>query len=294
MSLRRQHLAVVGLFAATLACGADASAQMAGAPSQSTQPVPATSPAAPAVVARQQGMPAPAAAPDPRIRYRAYSPDTIYKLFGHTGYQIMVQLEPDDRVQTVAIGDASGWQITPNEARNLLFLKPLRVSGRTNMSIVTDRRTYNFELVAFNGAHARPIELTYVLRFQYPQSLQATQSTQADLPVLGSGPFNRAYSFEGSDLNVPAQVFDDGKATYFRFAEGTARPAIFVVEPGAGESIVNVAHRGPYTVVDRVAATFVLKQGREVTRLFNDGFAPPVLGEDAPQRRAKSRKRGRP
>jgi type IV secretion system protein VirB9 len=202
----------------------------------------------------------------------------------------MVQLEPDDRVQTIAIGDASGWQITPNEGRNLVFLKPLRPTLRTNMSIVTDRRTYNFELSAFNGTNARPSDLTYVLRFHYPQPAGAKASTD-DQPILGPGPFNRAYSFEGSDLNVPAQVFDDGKATYFRFPDGAPRPAIFVLDPGAGESIVNVAYRGPYAVVDRVAPVFILKQGREVTRLYNDAFAPPDLGAEAPRRRTSSKKK---
>lgn len=234
--------------------------------------------------------PAPPTLSDPRIRYRAYSADTIYRLVGHTGYQIMVQIEPDDRVQTVAVGDASGWQITPNEARNLLFLKPLRVSSRTNMSIVTERRTYNFELSAINGATAHSSEPTYVLRFQYPPTPTPPPPAQTDQPVLGSGPFNRNYSFEGSELNVPAQVFDDGKVTYFRFADGAPRPAIFVEDPGAGESIVNVAYRGPYAVVDRVAAVFVLKQGKEVTRLHNDGFSVPALGEDAPKRRSTKRR----
>jgi type IV secretion system protein VirB9 len=229
-------------------------------------------------------------APDPRIRTRVYSPDTIYRVYGHTGYQIMVQLEPDDRVQTIAIGDASGWQITPNEGRNLVFLKPLRPTLRTNMSIVTDRRTYNFELSAFNGTNARPSDLTYVLRFHYPQPAGA-KAAASDQPVLGPGPFNRAYSFEGSDLNVPAQVFDDGKVTYFRFPDGAPRPAIFVLDPGAGESIVNVAYRGPYSVVDRVAPVFILKQGREVTRLYNDGFTAPDLGAEAPRRRTNAKKK---
>jgi type IV secretion system protein VirB9 len=164
--------------------------------------------AAAAIAAAPAPAPTPAAtpvaqppAPDPRIRTRVYSPDTIYRVYGHTGYQIMVQLEPDDRVQTIAIGDASGWQITPNEGRNLVFLKPLRPTLRTNMSIVTDRRTYNFELSAFNGTNARPSDLTYVLRFHYPQPAGAKASTD-DQPVLGPGPFNRAYSFEGSDLSL--------------------------------------------------------------------------------------------
>jgi hypothetical protein len=39
------------------------------------------------------------------------------------------------------------WQITPNRRASLLFVKPLPGAHRTNMTVVTDKRTYLFDLV---------------------------------------------------------------------------------------------------------------------------------------------------
>ena len=91
---------------------------------------------------------------------------------------------------------------------------------------------------------------------------------------------------------MPEQVFDDGKATYFRFAAGSAAPAIFSITPDAGESIVNFAVRGPYTVVEQIAPQFVLRHGKEVTIIFNDAYAVPTPGADAPKPRAPKKKCG--
>ena len=47
---------------------------------------------------------------------------------------------------------------------NLLFVKPLEPSEQTNMTVVTNRHTYLFDLVA--SPRAKPL---YVLRFTYPE-----------------------------------------------------------------------------------------------------------------------------
>jgi type IV secretion system protein VirB9 len=113
-------------------------------------------------------------------------------------------------------------------------------------------------------------------------------------PLIATPPelWNRAYSYDGAKANVPEQVFDDGKATYFRFAAGSAAPAIFSITPDAGESIVNFAVRGPYTVVEQIAPQFVLRHGKEVTIIFNDAYAVPTPGADAPKQRATKKKCG--
>ncbi|MEY4869867.1 MAG: hypothetical protein RIS11_1061, partial [Pseudomonadota bacterium] len=50
----------------------------------------------------------------PNIRYVDYNPDAIIRLTGHTGYQMMLEFEAGEQIETVGIGDASGWQVTPN------------------------------------------------------------------------------------------------------------------------------------------------------------------------------------
>ena len=229
---------------------------------------------------------------DPRIRYVDYDSNAIVRITGYTGYQIMVEFEPGERIETVGIGDSAGWQVTPNGAATVMFLKPVGLPRTTNMSIVTNQRTYNLELIARSGVKAAQRELIYALRFRYPQKPAEAAALQSPAPVTAKPPeeWNRSYSYDGAKGNVPEQVFDDGKSTFFRFITGTSTPAIFSVTPGAGESIVNFSVRGPYVVVEQVGPQFVLRQGTDVTMIFNDAYVVPTPGFEAPKARAKTKR----
>ncbi len=227
----------------------------------------------------------------PNIRYVEYNPDAIIRLTGHTGYQMMLEFEPGEKIETVGIGDSSGWQVTPNGAGTIMFLKPVGTPPTTNLSIITNQRRYNLELVARSGLRVPQSQIVYAVRFRYPAKPVVAEVTATPPPLIATPPeyWNRAYSYDGAKGNVPEQVFDDGKSTYFRFAVGASAPAIFSVTPDAGESIVNFAVRGPYTVVEQVAPQFVLRHGKEVTIIFNDAYAVPTPGPDAPKARAKKK-----
>ena len=103
-------------------------------------------------------------AADNRIRSLAYDPDKIVQVIGKTGIQSTIQFDGDERIQNVAVGDSSKWQVTPNHGATLLFVKPLAARVRTNMTVVTDRRTYMFDLVA-GDKFSTPV---YALKFSYP------------------------------------------------------------------------------------------------------------------------------
>jgi type IV secretion system protein VirB9 len=249
-----------------------------------------------ALAALLLALPVPAAAEPgiaPNIRYVDFHPDNVVRLVGHTGYQIIMEFEAGEKIETVGIGDSTGWQVTPNGAGTVMFLKPVGLPRTTNMSIVTNARRYNLELIARSGLKVPQSEIIYALRFRYPAKPQAVAAPAASPPPLIQTPpelWNRAYSYDGAKGNVPEQVFDDGKATYFRFASATATPAIFSITPDAGESIVNYAVRGPYVVVEQVAPQFVLRQGKDVTFIFNDAYAVPTPGAEAPKERPKRKK----
>lgn len=230
----------------------------------------------------------------PNIRYVDYNPDAIIRLTGHTGYQMMLEFEAGEKIETVGIGDSSGWQVTPNGAGTIMFLKPIGLPPTTNLSIITNLRRYNLELVAKTGLRVPQSQITYAVRFRYPEKAGAVGAMATAPFLIATAPelWNRAYSFDGAKANVPEQIFDDGKATYFRFAAGSSTPAIFSVTPDQGESIVNFAVRGPYIVVEQVAPQFVLRDGKTVTIIFNDAYTTLTLGADAPKQRATKKKCG--
>lgn len=241
------------------------------------------------------GMPAQSAliprpgAGDPRIHVVPYDPTQVVELDAVLGYELLIEFAPDEHIENVAIGDSIGWQVTPNRKANLLFLKPMDKVPATNMTVITDSRRYSFELSARPRKTVRDDRsIIYSLQFDYPPSpaKAAEKTTEPATPPLPQV-VNQSYSYEGSAKTLPLRLFDDGRLTYFQFRDGEAYPAIFAIEgENNSESVVNSSARGGYVVVDRLARGFVLRQGNEVTRIYNDGFREAVPGPQSPKPRA--------
>lgn len=238
-------------------------------------------------------MSASAAHADPRIRTQVYSPDKVIRLTGHYGYQIAIELPPAERIESIALGDAATWQATPNKRGNVLFVKPVDEGEPTNMTVMTGTRTYTFELAARRrDAETSPAEVTYLLRITEP-AVEATPAVAAALRepdlVARQRPVNARYSYKGSTQNLPSRVYDDGVSTMFEWPQGVETPAIFYRRPDGAESIVNYSYKDGAIVVHVVAAEFILRNGEEVTQVFNDGFRAIDRGPDAPQPRRKKK-----
>jgi type IV secretion system protein VirB9 len=220
---------------------------------------------------------------DPRIGEVLYDPAQVVELKGVLGYQMTLEFDPLERIENVAIGDALGWQVTPNRKANLLFLKPMAQRPDTNMTVVTNLRRYEFQLSVRTKAKAD--QIAYTVRFVYPAPAIARVVPPPPPPPPQDK--NHAYSYQGSTKVLPTRMFDDGEATYFAFAEGEDLPAIYAVEADGGEAVVNSHMRDGYIVVDRVAPAFVLKRGVEVTHVFNDGWTSQAVSALAPKPRAQ-------
>lgn len=232
---------------------------------------------------------------DSRIKTRAYQENTVYALAGHFGFQTIIEFNDDEVIENVAIGDSAAWQVTPNRRGDVLIIKPISAAPATNMTVVTSLRHYIFELTAKNASEAKPGEMVFVLRFNYPKDKQKAEALAAEEAAYVAPPapdqrvVNRNYSYEGSRELVPSQVFDDGRSTYFKWPVGAPAPAIFLVGKDEKESVVNHGFEDGFVVVDRVAPVFSLKHGDYETLIFNDGFEPIDPGPDAPRARPKKR-----
>jgi type IV secretion system protein VirB9 len=248
----------------------------------------------PAVYAQQPVGPEIAKPRDPRIRVIDFDPDQIYTVTGHTGYQMTIEFEPGEKIETVGIGDSSGWQVTPNGNATLLFLKPMGVIPDTNMSVVTNKRRYNLELSSRSATKANKNSIIHVLRFRLPVLPPVVTTALPNENLITPIPqdkWNRNYRFEGNKELVPEEIFDDGQYTFIRFAENLETPAIFAVSDAEDENLVNSNLRGKYLVIDRVSAQIVLRHGKLVTRLHNEAFVAATPGPDAPKQRPR-KKRG--
>lgn len=183
-----------------------------------------------------------------------YDPDHALRLRGRMNFQLTILFAADERIENVAIGDASSWQVAPNRRAGALFLKPLRPAGATNLTVLTSQRRYLFFLDA--GPMETVGEAPYVVRFSYP-------TTPSEAPAPAAGVAERPYVVRGSAALRPDDLFvRDGK-TFFRWPPGVAAPAIFARDAEGQERIVNYVVADGWVSVDQVAPSFVLRSGAE-------------------------------
>ena len=223
-----------------------------------------------------------AIATDSRIRTVRYSPNEVYQFIGHYGYQSSIEFEDGEEVQTVSVGDSLAWLINPSG--NRIFLKPIEQNALTNMTVLTNRRSYLFELHAEEATTIRDLNMVFVMRFIYPQSdASSVEFTQFEpLPDIEREPqkYNFNYTMRGIDTIAPIRIFDDGQFTFFEFRDKNAEvPAFFRVDPMGAEELVNFRKRGNYIVVERVASMFTLRRGAEIVCVYNERMPQPSIPE---------------
>ncbi len=105
---------------------------------------------------------------DNRIKTYIYNPNEVYLLVLHFGFQSHIEFGKGEEIQTISLGDSYAWKISP--LGNRLFMKPLEKNMRTNMTVITNKRTYQFDIVSKElSIDEDEKDLVYVVRFYYPK-----------------------------------------------------------------------------------------------------------------------------
>ena len=236
------------------------------------------------------------AAADNRIRTLSYDANQIVRILGKAGIQSTIEFASDERIENVAVGDSSAWQITPNRRASLLFVKPLVARSRTNMTVVTDRRTYMFDLVAGEKS-AAPV---YALKFSYPHEKMAEAPGKTSEPVVAASAPAQApaittadklhfdWSSKGYGKLLPSRIFDDGSSLYMSWNRDTPLPAILTQSEDKKEGPVNYRMSGEYIVISPIPSNLVLRYGRKVATLWPNHSIVPARQPIAPERIASA------
>lgn len=205
-----------------------------------------------------------------------YNPNDVFKFVGHYGYQSSIIFADDEEVGTISMGDSLSWQVVPQG--NRIFLKPMEPNADTNMTVLTNRREYQFEL------HAREVEkdkgmsddqLVFTVKFVYPDEVGGGDlirlNTLKGIDLSEPERYNFGYSISGAEIIAPIKIFDDGEFTYFEFRDKNAEvPAFFLVDSEGKEGLINYRVVDNYIVVERVASRLTLRHGSDVVCVFND------------------------
>lgn len=208
---------------------------------------------------------------DARIRTAAFSADEVYVLRGFVGYQTDLEFETGETFVGLGAGDIESLSFVAEG--NHLFLKPRAAKVGTNLTIVTSRRTYQFDYSAIAAHPDASALVTYVLRFSYPaKPWEASEATDHALKEESKRSRNIDYWYCGDASLQPIAASDDGLHTRLTFAAKAEQPAIFVLNEDASESLLNFSMDEGDVILHRVARRLILRRGALAGCIVNKGF----------------------
>lgn len=232
---------------------------------------------------------------DARIKTISYHSADVFRITAHYGFSTVIEFGINENIETIALGDSQGWQTIKPERGNLLFIKPLETNANTNMTVVTNKRIYTFELSAKAAQSHKSKNLSFRIKFIYPNEMDLALANISKSNNNGFDPkdftpakveadsWNFDYSYSGDKSLRPVRAFDDGAFTYLQFTKQNRTPAVFAVDDQGNESIVNYSMKGKYLVVESLGRQFTLRDGSLATCIFNNSFediaqtqAPPL------------------
>lgn len=214
---------------------------------------------------------------DSRVRTATYNRDEVYRLRGFVGYQIDLEFETGETFVGLGAGDIEGLSFAGQD--NHLFLKPKAAKVATNLTVLTNRRHYQFDYSALSrhpGLDDQ--EVIYALRFAYPppplQTAAAEGRLESQLKLASADRTqNTDYWYCGAATLRPIVASDDGIHTRLQFAANSDLPAIFVRNEDGSESLLNFHMDDGDVIVHRVARQFILRRGKLTGCIVNRGFA---------------------
>lgn len=220
-------------------------------------------------------------ATDSRIRTFVYGENEVFKVVAEYGYQSNVEFSEKELIKTISVGDPVAFRVTP--AGNRLFIKAMEEGKHTNMTVVTTKHAYQFDLFSTVKDDK---DLVYVARFFYPdEDFDAPPQNQPVTAGGGAGSFtskevlkqnyNFNYSLTGPGHLAPLRVFDDGQYTFFKFAQGEENiPRIYEVSFDGSETPLVTRRDGEYVIVERILPRLSLRHGPDVVCVYNDSLVP--------------------
>ncbi|MGE3342303.1 MAG: TrbG/VirB9 family P-type conjugative transfer protein [Vicinamibacterales bacterium] len=240
---------------------------------------------------------------DARLVQFEYEADNTFLVLARPKSVTHVEFAPDEQIQTVAGGDTKHWELSPTANRRHLFIKPIYEQMETSMTVITDKRSYQFVLRS-TGPGAKWYQrvtwrygqtMLMDLRAEEDRSAERASRERRERDVAAAAPAGAAienlkfgYTIEGNAAFRPTAVFSDGKVTWIRIPEVAELPALFAVTEDGTAAVVNYIIRGEYMVAQQVVERGVLKLGRQEVKFTrtSKGSGWSVFGPShTPERR---------
>lgn len=159
---------------------------------------------------------------DSRIKTLVFNENEVYQLKFFFGYQSFIEFSDDEKIELISLGESYSWKITPIDHR--LFIRPLVINAHTNMTIVSSKRTYQFDISSSRYDGKADEELVYTVRFFYPD----TKILENILPATDGSSLKDQYSDSEqqsilSALNKSGQLPDKTVGEVIEILDGQDR-----------------------------------------------------------------------
>lgn len=220
---------------------------------------------------------------DQRVLYTEFRADEVYPISAANGIITTIVFAPAEEVQSYGSGFSTAWEF--QSRGNFFFLKPKATDGRTNLVVVTNRRSYLFDIRLGSRAKA-----TYRLTFKYPlDEIEAAKKEAENNLVKNLLSDNALHSEEKDSANAnynytmnfgtaptskaiaPTKAFDDNRFTYLKFKEQTDFPAVYRVQDGE-ETLLNSHVEDGWLVLHGVYKEVRLRAGKAVVGIYNENY----------------------
>ena len=235
---------------------------------------------------------------DARVRVVNYDARNVVKLNTYYGVSSHIEFGSGENVKYYGVGDSDAWEIATQD--NHMFIKPKARNGNTNMTVITDLRTYHFALYVQETPKKQSEawaskNLVFSLSFNYPDEVAARKAMQKriaeekearrdiqnrlDTAIVKRG-HNTDYWVAGSEEISPTGAYDDTRFIYLIFSANRDLPAVYIADENGEESLVNThVISGNTIAVQRLVKQLILRKGDLAAAVVNRSFNSAV-GED--------------
>jgi P-type conjugative transfer protein TrbG len=207
------------------------------------------------------------------VQVYPFADNALYRLYAAPQQVTDVVLQPGETLTAISAGDTVRWAVGdtasgsgPSKQIHVL-VKPFGAGLKTNLVILTDRRTYHLVLQSTDRIAMAAISWSYA-----DSGLVSQKGTDA----IGSPPVASGVAVENLNFQYkitgdkpawrPLRAFDDGHKVYIEFPRSIAQgdaPPLFVVGANGGSDLVNYRVRGNYYVIDRLFGAAELRLGQD-------------------------------
>jgi type IV secretion system protein VirB9 len=209
------------------------------------------------------------------VQVYPFSEGALYRLYAAPEQVTDIALQPGESLASVSAGDTVRWVVGDTtsgsgaEKRVHVLVKPFAPGQRTNLVIMTDRRSYHLQLESTDRTAMAAISWTYP-QDELVALRRQNDEAEAAAPVavgVALEDLHFRYAVTG-DMPPwrPLRAFDDSRKVYIEFPgridQGEA-PPLFVLGPRGDAQLVNYRVRRNYYIVDRLFAAAELRLGQE-------------------------------